>query len=369
MKTKIMSLVLIATLAGCGSGGNPFEDEETTTDAGDDTGTDDTTTEGTGIDREGIPPGTTSPSPNESLFRSEAPVEGDGPDTGNGTATGVSYNGADDTFTVDGIALDGDRPYDRGVAVSSLNGGRFQVYDGPATAIDPVSGDVINQFTYRAVYGVSRNRVADAAGAPTTVPTTQFAIVRTGSYIDYGFGGFIYQRDADVTLPTEGEARFTGQSAGLRDFIGRGGLEYSTADVEIIIDFSDFNDSANVLGDGVAGTISNRRVFDLAGNDITAETAGRISDGLTEIPSAVFSVGPDVLDVNGDLVGEMTSTFVDDEGNVVSYETGNYYAIVSGDDPDEIVGVFVVENSLDYEGATTRDTSGFIVYRGDPITP
>ena len=48
------------------------------------------------------------------------------------------------------------------------------------------------------------------------------------------------------------------------------------------------------------------------------------------------------------------------------YEEGTFYAIVSGDSPDEIVGVFVLET----RGAEReRDTGGFIVYRDPTIRP
>ena len=83
----------------------------------------------------------------------------------------------------------------------------------------------------------------------------------------------------------------------------------------------------------------------------------------------MFTIGPGVLDDNGDLVGEVTSTFINLDGNAVEYEKGKYYAIVSGDTPDEIVGIMVLENTADFDGVTTRDTSGFVVYRdGDIVT-
>lgn len=371
MKTHLFTLAMIASLAACGSGGgggdNPFavDDEETTTD------TDDNVTdgeivgdgEGTGITRDGIPPGTASPSPDSSLFRSEPTVDGDGVDVGNGFANGISYTEEGDLFTVDNLAFDGDRPYSRvdedgnANVVTSLNNGLFNVYEGPSTAVDPVSGDTINQFTYRAVYGVSQNRISG-----TDTPTTQFAIIRTGSYVDYGFGGFIYQRDDSVTLPNSLQAQFTGQSAGLRDFGTTTGLQYTTADVQLTFDFQDFNDGELIRGDGVNGRIFNRRVLDLNGNDITNEVANAIGDEdnpVTAIPDVNFEVGPDVLDDNGDLITNIQSRTPDGE----IYETGTFYAIVSGEDPDEVVGVFVLEAN---DEAQSRDTGGFIVYRGDP---
>jgi hypothetical protein len=333
VKNKLLSLALIAGLAAC-SGGNPFDDQAETpgeTPDGEVIGDG----EGTGINRDGIPPGTASPSPGSAIFRSEERVD-TGANAGNGYATGITYNNANDTFTVDNLGFDGDQPYSRGAAVSSLSPdargrGRFAVYDGPATAVDPRSisdanptGEV-RQFVYRAIYGVSENQFRNSDG--NLAPTTQFAIVRTGSYVEYGFGGFIYQRDNAVNLPTTGQATFTGQSAGLRDFANASGLQYTTADVTVNIDFSDFNDGTDIRGDAVSGVISNRRVLDLNGDDITAQVAGTLGEDVTRIPDALFVVGPDVLDNNGDLVTEIQSTLPN--GN--TYENGTFYAIVSGE--------------------------------------
>jgi hypothetical protein len=364
LKNQIISLALIASLAACGDG-NPFAEETETTTGETTDGEEVGDGEGTGINRDGIPPGTTTPSPNEAVFRSEPTIDAEGTKAGNGFATGIAYNSTDDTFSVDNLAFDGDRPYSRGTNVSSLSRntagvGRFQVYEGPTTAIDPRSitddnptGEV-RQFTYRAVYGVSKNRVGD-----TDQATTQFAIVRTGSYIDYGFGGFIYQRDTSVSLPETGVATFNGHSAGLRDFGNASGLQYTTADVNVVIDFEDFNDGQSIRGDGVRGSITNREVFDLDGNNITAIVAGELGEDVTAIPDALFIVGPDVLDNNGDLIADIRSDLPNNGG---IYETGKFYAIVSGE-ADEIAGVFVLES----EGVETdsRDTGGFIIYRGE----
>ncbi|KEJ90317.1 hypothetical protein [Sulfitobacter donghicola] len=361
MKKQVISLALVAGIAAC-SGGNPFEEaavvDENTTD-GETVGDG----EGTGIDRDGIPPGTVSPSPGDALFRSEPTVDGDGVDQGNGTANGFQYNSEDDTFTVDNLAFDGDRPYDRGTLVSSLNNGEFAVYEAPVSATDPVNNQTINQLGYRLVYGVSRNRIANSDGTASDAPTTQFAIVRTGSYIDYGFGGFIYQRDNGVSLPDTLQATFSGRSAGLRDASNAGGLQYTTADVTVDIDFDDFNDGTTIRGDGVKGRIYNRRIIDLDGTDITASVAGTLGEDNTTIPDAVFTVGPDVLDDNGDLITDIQSQLPD--GTI--YEEGKFYAIVAGDNPDEIVGVFVLE--AQGQDITSRDTGGFIVYRDADVQP
>lgn len=346
MKNQMISFALVAGLAAC-SGGNPFDEVEAVDPDAPVTGE----TDGNGITLDGVPPGTDSPTSGSTVFRGE-----ERSDTGNGFANSVAYNSANDTFTVNNLAYDGDAdtPYRRGTAVSSLNGGRFAVYEAPTLVNDPVTGAEIPQFLYRAVYGVSRNRTE----GENSGPTTQFAIVRTGNYIPYGFGGFIYQRDEGVVLPTQLQASYSGSSAGLRDFDGAGGLQYTTANVNINIDTDDFDEGAAVRGE-----ITDRRIFDLDGNDVTSTVADSISEGLTAIPDAQFVVGPGVLADSGDLVGQVRSQYTAADGGEVQYETGNYYAIVSGDNADEIVGVFVLEGAV--ESGNARDTSGFIVYRGD----
>lgn len=340
MKPIYAALTLGVLVAACS--GSPFEDEETV-DA--DTGAQ--------IDGDrALPPGTASPQPDASLFRSEP--TGDGAALGDGQVSGVSFDAENDEFTVDGLAFDGDNVYTRGTTVSSLN--EYAVYEAAVQFNDPLNQVPINQLTHRAIYGVS------------TTGNTQFAIVRTGSFIPFGFGGFIYQRNGGVTLPTAGQAAYVGQAAGLVDFDGRGGLEYTTSDVEVQIDFSDFDDGPNTLGDGVKGRIFNRTIFDLGRNDITDSYLTAINTennaSLDTIPDLRFVIGPNVLDNNGELTGQLFSNFTDLQGQLQDFENGTYYGILSGDAAEEFVGIYVVtSNDNRVPGATQRETGGFIVLR------
>ena len=365
MGQRILGLTLCAMLAGCG-GEPPFGG-----DVGEDTdgGAVDGGGDGGGIMRDGIPPGTTAPDPATGIFRREATSTEDVSD-GNGFAQGIRYNSADDTFVVDNLPFDGaeNAPYVRGQAVSSLNG--YAVYEAVAQYPDTATTRQINQFTHRAIYGVSRNR--DANG----VPETQFAIVRTGAYRDYGFGGFIYQREGDVTLPVAGQALYNGRGAGIRDFGGTGGFEYSTSSVQIAIDFEDFNAGTNTSSGAVDGFVFNRRVFDRNGTEITTQVIDRINAentaSLTALPTAIFEIRTGNLDQNGEIIGRLSSAFTNDNGDRVDYEEGNYYAVIAGDTvagTDEIVGIVVMENTADPIADSVRDTTGFIVYRGDPVAP
>ncbi len=342
MKIKAYGLLLICTaLVACGSGDAPFGQDAvggTTTDGEIES------------DRE-LPPGTTSPGTDTRIFRKEARDDA----SGNGFAEGVSYDVATDTFTVDNLPFDGgdDEPYIRGQAVGSF--GDYAVYEAVSQSQDGVTNAPINQFTHRAIYGVSQSG------------QTEFAIVRTGAYAGYGFGGFVYERNGTVTLPTSGQARYDGQGAGLRDYVGSGGLDYITADVQIAIDFDDFNAETGVYEGAVDGFVFNKQVFDLSGNNITNDIVARINEGndssLTGIPTTVFSIGPNALDANGEIIGEVTTPFGDNSGRAVEYATGQYYGIISGDGAEELVGIVVTESTVDTEGLTVRDTIGFTIYR------
>jgi hypothetical protein len=127
----------------------------------------------------------------------------------------------------------------------------------------------------------------------------------------------------------------------------------------------------------VQGTISNRRILDLNGTDITAQVLTAMdlrydpddeAPDLTQLPTLRFRVGPNAIDANGEIRGFLDSTVVDYRSDgppsVITYETGNYYAIVAGPNADEVVGIIVIE-SLDpaFTNVTVRETGGFILYR------
>ncbi|WP_068111794.1 hypothetical protein [Tropicimonas marinistellae] len=365
-KNLALILALLGVLAACsdGSGSNPVFNGEDTAEDGDDGDTgdgddgDDTDDGDDGDDTDDgddgsidgdsdLPPGTTSPSAKKGIIRYEAYDE----DAGTGFARQVSYDSDTDTFLVNNLGFDGTEatPYTRGVAVGSL--GPFAVYEAVDTVVDPLSGEEIEQFPHKAIYGVSRS------GA------TRFAIVRTGAYVDYGYGGFIYERDGSVVLPTEGQATYEGDYAGLRDFNGRDGVEYSTGTMNVDIDFEDFDN-----GGAVKGYVTDRAIFDIDGNEVTQDIldalAADTGSTVTALPTLIFKVGPGHLDKNGEIAGEINSWKPGTGDSLEEFESGNYYAVISGDDAEEIVGVIVVESEDPrYESVTVRETGGFILSR------
>jgi hypothetical protein len=346
---RLTFLLFLGLLAACGDGQPLFDEDGTDTGTDDGTGgTDDGTDDGdldSGVD---LPPGTSEPNANDGILRYEASN-----DQGGGFVTDVSYDARTDTFTVDNLGFDGANVYSRGDAVSTMGG--YAVYDADIVVEDPLTGDPINQIVpYRALLGISENSVDGQA-------RTSFAIVRTGGYVDYGFGGFVYERNGEVVLPTSGQARFEGDYAGIRVFSGTGGLEYTRGDMAVAIDFEDFNS-----GPAVRGQISNREAFDTQGNPIA--TGG---EGQLQLPNVNFVVqaGVSTLDDNGELSGELNSFIVNEAGALEVYESGVYYGILAGDatadgDGGEIVGVIVLESEDPrFDSVTAQETGGFIVYR------
>lgn len=330
--------LLSALLAGCG--GNPFAPKP---DPGE-------------TPENPVPelPGTGTPTATSSIARYEARNE----ENGNGYAESITYDSGADTFSVDNLAFDGDNIYRRGTQVASL--GPYRVYESLPVVNDPITNQPIAQLPHRLLAGFSSNG------------RTEFAIVRTGAYTGYGFGGFVMKREGGVNLPTGGQAGYSGDYAAVQDFRGAGGLRYVTGNVRIAFDFDDFND-----GNANYGFIEDRRVRDAAGNDITAQAIAAMNaefnpdnvagGNVTELPVLSFYIGPGTVDANGEIRGILDSNVMDFGGSQptsVVFESGNYYGIIAGDNADEIVGIIVVESDTPgVDGIKTRETGGFIVYR------
>jgi len=313
---------LLALLAACGDG-QPLFDE-----AG--TDTTDTASAETGI------------------FRFEEAVDG------GGLVEEVAYDSATDTFTVDGIGFDGENVYTR------LPGrlgtvGTAGVFGAAASVKDPLTGNAVDQVDlYRALYAVSKDQTDGE-------PNTSYAIVRTGGYAGYGFGGFVYQREGGVTLPDSGQATFKGDYSGIRVFDNRFDLEYTTGDMSVEIDFEDFN-----ANDAVKGRLTNRIGINEAGNEITLGT-GETDLKLPDVTIFVQEGSPSI-DSNGEISATMGSYIYNADGALEAYETGTFNGLIAGDATvspgGEIVGIIVLESADPrYEGVNVQETGGVILYR------
>lgn len=370
--TRILFLILcLGFVAACDSGGGDVLQQPTEGDGTGSADEDDSGDDGSPIESDrDLPPGSESPTPSSAIFRRESFDE----EIGNGFVRFVRYNSEEDTFFVEGLGFDGDQPdgdeFSRSEPGSlgdrlDVPGVPYALYEAPRTFPDSVTDTEIGQFLHRALYGVSDSG------------ETEFAIVRTGQYINYGFGGFIYQRNDGVTIPAEGQATYEGAYGAIRDFEGRGGLEYSDGRAVIDIDFSGFrgNCSQAECDNAVNGVILDRRLFDLEGNDITrayldALSAANGGVALSQMPVIAFKIGPNVGDLNGELRGTVFEASREASLTESIATEGQYYAVMAGDhtvEPGgEIVGIVVLDAAdprFPETDVTVRETGGFIAVR------
>ena len=359
MMRSITAISALALLTACGDG-NPFCDLDDPDNLY--CGTD----EGEAPDVEIELDGTEDPSASRSISRIEpGTVTEDGRlianDTFGGLVREVIYDEDSDTYTIDNLAFDGENEYETSSVFPTLGG--YPIYEAAEEVPDFLTSAAVGQIVpYVAVTG--RSEVINPEGADGEFePRATFAIVRTGGYTDYGFGGFVYARNGDVTLPTAGQAQFDGTYAGVRVFDKEATLEYTTGNVEVGFDFDDFN-----LNNGVKGTVSDRELFDENGNPIPGFF---VSDDLLPDLNFVVVQGVDTLLPTGELSGDLLSRRLNDNGEIAIYEEGKYYAIIAGDstagDGGELVGVFVVESEDPrVDNLFVQETGGFILQRSQP---
>lgn len=353
MFRKIALIVLFTGISGCMSndGTNPFSNAANiTNDAAQNTETDTditNTTASTGIVTNGIaPPVVTFSSPNSSaMFASQ------------GDADGYRYDDENDHIYIDNLPFDGlaTDPYVRHTQVPTTNR-QFGIYKSNEVVNGAFgAGNApIEQFPHRAIYG--------------TTPSggSQVVIVKTGSYAGEGFGGYAYQRlasdingnDTKFIMPSSKQAVWKGGYQAMLVYSNdRPGLNHVTGNMEINVDFDDFNTTP-----GVKLFIRDRQIFDDEGTNVTSaftSIPGQNPDGTEglfhqSIVSVVNSGG--VLNANGEFSGDITPSG--------SIDAGNFYGILSGENADEAVGVVVVEwTDPLFSGSTVNETGGFIVTR------
>ena len=380
MTRTSLSLALMALLAACGDG-QPLFDEDAV---------DPTDTELEGVPFEEVDPddvddpedvlnsGTTAPpllgslAERGDIVRVEAPNE-----IGGGATSLFSYNGDEDVFVIDGIAFDGLNEYGRFTTRPQL--GNVAVYQADAVVEDFLTGNDVSQIVpYFALYDTSDVIVSEGEEGESF--RTTFAIVRTGGYSDFGFGTFAYERAGSFVIPTEGQATFSGSYAGLRvnDTFSATELDIdasldgdilTSADINIDIDFDDFNGTP-----GIKGELTNRRAFNQLGEELEVNRDIRTSAGsvrAVQLPTLSFVIrnNGDTISANGEIGGNVANTIIDRDGTIREYETGTYVGILAGDltdasDGGEIVGILVFEaEDSRFDGVTVQETGGFIATR------
>lgn len=330
MIKKISAFGLLAVLAACGDGQPLFEDTSDVEDV---------------EIFEELPPGTDNATVDASVLRFEERNE-----QGGGYAESTAFDAATDTFVVDNLAFDGLNTYTRATAVPTL--GTYGLYQADEVVTDTLTGGQIGQIIpYVAIVAISPNTVTDV-DTGEILPRTEVAVIRSGGFFDWGFGGFTYQRREGTVIPTTGQAGFSGGYAGVRIYEKQAVLDLVEGDINIRLDFDDFN--ANV---GVAGEITNRRITDI--NGVVIDTLPT-----PDVPFIVVE-GQNALNEDGELAGEVRNAL----GSKV-YEEGIYFAIAAGDlttlddNGGEIAGVLVFESDDPrFDDMRVQETGAFIATR------
>ena len=376
------SLALVATLAACGDG-QPLFDTETpvTTDEASEAVTDAALEDiQSGSDGrsdslqdldEILDAGTNAPPLLGELAERGDIVRIEALDGSGGITSSFAFNGDDDTFTVDGLGFDGLNVYQRSANIPQL--GSIAVYEADQVVLDSLTEQPIDQIVpYIALFDRSEVLV-DEDGAMTLAadgtPRTSFTVVRTGGYQGFGFGGYAYQRAGSFTLQETGQARFTGDYAGVRVYERLIDHEITSGQVIVDIDFDDFNTT-----EAVKGIIFDREARKADGTVVASSTnpdERLITAGDLQLPNLNFTVrafGTAIAN-DGEISGNIGNTRIDDQGNLLDYEDGQYFGIIAGDltdrnDGGEIVGVIKVESEDNRgDGIIVQETGGFIATR------
>ena len=319
-------------------------------------------------------------------------------DGSGGFAEAFIVNETDDTLEIDNLAFDGLNVYTRGANTTPArlsDVGTIAVYHGDLVVPDFLTGaDVEQAVPYVALYDESEVIIMDDIPADATPeeiaaieaaarPRSTFTVVRTGDYVGFGFGGFGYDRAGDTVIADTGQATFSGDYAGLRVVDQFPELLVIQADVQIDIDFDDFNSGA-----GLKGVIDNRQAFTAEGDpyptftdlnrieiDPATVPAGFVNSDVVQLPELRFVVrgGGETIKENGELSGEIRSRYVNPQnGELETYEEGAYYAIIAGDTTSlagdenggEITGIVKIEGPDSRQlGLNLQETGGFIATR------
>jgi len=311
MRKSMTALAAVFVFTACD--GDPFATTTTTT-----TTTPTTTTVG-GIT---LPAGTgTTGTPDSGSAITRYKTDGQTQD--------IRFDATTDTIQIDNLPFDGSGLFERDNVLPTLiaGPGGFQVYEN-------------NNTTERRAYKALR---ATSASGDTDV-----TVVAGGDYLGFGFGGFVYNRNGSVTLPTTGQATYRGNYAGMRTFNGSGGLQYTTANMTVEVDFEDFNAT-----DAVEGGLSNRQFFDEAGNL------------LGTLPTLILATGG--VNAAGEIGGTVGSLVAVPGSGFQTFETGEYYAVLSGSGANEMVGVIFLTGSDPNDvldgglNVTVQETGGFVL--------
>ncbi len=225
-----------------------------------------------------------------------------------GDMASASYDSASDTLTITGI------PFDNGVA--------------GATYIRDAAQDVNGYKAYVNTNG-ARDYVALWGVSNAGTGSVSAGVVATGDYHDHGYNGATYGRDGTTAIPTSGIATYTARYAGLLTTEAALGVEQTSGDITIDIDFTDAS---------VEGIMTNHvnETTTTAMDDVELAT-GSLVDG--SFSGVTYSVTP---------TAPVTP----------SHPTPNgiYEGIVGGSTGGEIAGIIIIGSGT----TATRETGAFV---------
>jgi len=232
-----------------------------------------------------------------------------------GEVNQFNYNPSSDTLTINNLPFDLRGTYDRLPGVS-VNGFPVYMNDG---------GDEI----YLAIFGTGPSG------------TVEGGVVGTGGYVDFGYGGTVF-RSTGASLPQVGEATFTGDYAGMRIYQGTGVVHFVTGDLDLRIDFDDFD---------VVGAV------DLTITDREAWTTGGTSAGVLPYLSG------STTQLSGIRMKSTAIAEIDGAGNTVAQgETAAIFGGTIGTGLDgEVAGTLTIQGPDALGGPNEVKETGFYV--------
>jgi hypothetical protein len=245
------------------------------------------------------------------------------------TLNNIAYDPDSDTLTLNNIPFDDpDNAYERIRTEKFTNG--FDAYQSA-----PALGT--NEIQYFAVFRRSDSGLTQVAAAGTT------------AYIEFGYGGAGAQRlgGGTPTLPNNGIYSYSGEYAGVRTNLNAGPsgenvVTYVTGDVELAVDFDDFDDTGTI-----GGFVTNRALYNDAGQPIGA------LDGFISLQDSTidFTTATVVTANASEVVG----------GDVV--RSGNWEGVLAGPGGSEVAGILFVEGATGNNNNGIREVGGFIAER------
>ena len=229
------------------------------------------------------------------------------------------YDATKDEIHINNLPFDLSGTY---AAIEGLTVGGQQVYKNTGGA-----------QSYYAIYVQGRNAATAAS------------VVATDSWLDYGYAGTMFRGTG--TLPNATEATYRGTYQGIRVYEGADERHgFSTGDVEMVVDFEDFDD---------VGAVSTR-----IGNRVAYDENGAVLGNLPGLATV------DTHHEDGVIQETDISEGI---GDSATGATGTLAGIFGGTNGNQIAGVLVLEGPDALTGDDVRETGAFVIDQVSLIRP